>query len=88
MTTIAFKKADASDYITAKRQMAIADEYVHATNTAPEKTNGFKYARNFKFISAAPTQQTVNNCLIRAQSFELKQNYTSGVNYLNTKCPT
>ena len=32
-----FTKADSSDYITAKRQMAIAGEYLNTNNTNPVK---------------------------------------------------
>ena len=79
-----FIKADASDYITAKRQMAIAGEYLNTNNTNPVKTNGKTYNRNFKFVPTANLD--LSNCLIDASSFALMNDYTTGKGYINQKC--
>ena len=77
-----FTKADSSDYITAKRQMAIAGEYMNTNNTNPVKTNGSTYNKNFKFI---PTKALdLSNCLIEAASYELLQSYKKGVSLSNS----
>jgi hypothetical protein len=78
-----FIKADASDYITAKRQMAIAGEYLNTNNTNPVKTNGKTYNRNFKFVPT--TNLDLSNCLIDSASYELLQSYTTGKGYINQK---
>lgn len=70
-----FKKVDSSDYITFKKQAAISQE-----TSAPIKKNGLKYNRNFTFI---PASIDASNCLIRAQSYDLMNNYTTGQD--NTK---
>ena len=76
-----FKKADSSDYITAKRQMAIAGEYMNTNNTNPVKTNGSTYNKNFKFV---PTKAVdLSNCLIEAASFRLMNDYKKGVSLSN-----
>jgi hypothetical protein len=77
-----FKKTDAGDYITAKRQMAIAGEYLNTNNTNPVKTNGYTYNKNFKFV---PTLD-LSNCLIDSASFQLMNDYTTGKGYINQKC--
>ena len=78
-----FTKADSSDYITAKRQMAIAGEYLNTNNTNPVKKNGKTYNKNFKFV---PTKTLdLSNCLIEATSFRLMNDYTTGKGYIDQK---
>ena len=79
-----FKKADASDYITAKRQMAIASEYLNTNITNPVKSNGSTYNKNFKFVPT--TTLDLSNCLIDSASYELLQSYTTGKEYINAMC--
>ncbi len=82
-STPLFKKVDSSDYINYKKRAAIAGEYATA-NTNPVKINGNQYNKNFTFI---PTLHSdISHCLISAQSYALKQDYTFGVNYLHTVC--
>jgi hypothetical protein len=84
-----FKKVDASNYITAKRQMAISNEYVNAINQSqflPIKNNGFVYNKNFKFVPSTGTD--VSNCLVYAKNFELLNDYSVGKKYINQKCNT
>ena len=84
MSSHLFTKADASDYITAKRQMAIATEFLNTTDTAPTKNNGRIYNKNFKFI---PTQANdLSNCLLESASYSLRSDYTTGKEYINKKC--
>jgi hypothetical protein len=79
-----FTKADSSDYITAKRQMVIASEYLNTNNTNPVKKNGKTYNKNFKFV---PTKTLdLSNCLIESKSYELLQSYTTGKGYIDQKC--
>ena len=79
-----FNKLNSSDYISYKKRTAIAEEYEKVAVTNPVKTNGNQYNQNFKFLSA--TNRDISNCLIQAQSYELKQDYTSGVNYIHVIC--
>jgi len=76
-----FKKADSSDYITAKRQMAIAGEYMNTNNTNPVKKNRSTYNKNFKFIQTKAVD--LSNCLIESKSYELLQSYKKGVSLSN-----
>ena len=80
-----FKKVDSSDYITYKKRTAIAGEFKNATapNLNPVKINGKQYNDNFIFV---PTIRDSSNCLLNAKSYELMQNYTYGVNYLDKVC--
>ena len=79
-----FTKAGASDYITAKRQMTIANEFLNTNNTAPIKTNGKTYNKNFKFIPTVTND--LSNCLISSASFSLQSDYTTGKGYVNKLC--
>ena len=84
-----FEKVDSSDYINYKKRAAIAGEYAKAkpANINPIKKNGKQYNQNFTFIPTRNTPRTdISNCLINAQSYALKQDYTFGVNYLHTIC--
>ena len=84
MSSALFKKADSSDYITAKRQMTIANEFLNTNNTAPKKINGKTYNNNFKFI---PTKANdLSNCLIEAASYSLLSDYTTGKGYVKKLC--
>ena len=85
MSSPLFKKVDSSDYITYKKRAAIAGEYKNASapNLNPVKANGKKYNENFIFV---PTLTDSSNCLLQTKSYELKQNYTYGVNYLSKVC--
>ena len=51
-----FNKADSSDYITAKRQMTIANEFLNTNNTSPIKSNGKKYNKNFNYCILVAVQ--------------------------------
>jgi hypothetical protein len=85
-TTPLFKKVDSGDYINYKKRTAIAGEYAKA-DINPVKTNGKQYNQNFTFIPTRNTPRTdISNCLIHAQSYALKQDYTFGVNYLVKVC--
>jgi hypothetical protein len=84
MSAPLFKKVNSSDYISYKKRTAIAGEYAKITDTNPVKTNGSQYNKNFKFLSTMT--RDISNCLIQAQSHDLKQDYTSGVNYINVIC--
>ena len=79
-----FNKADSSDYITAKRQMTIANEFLNTNNTSPIKSNGKKYNKNFKFIPT--TTHDLSNCLIESASFALLSDYNTGKGYVNHLC--
>ena len=79
-----FNKADSSDYITAKRQMTIANEFLNTNNTSPIKKNGKKYNKNFKFIPT--TTRDLSNCLIESASFSLLNDYNTGKQYINKQC--
>ena len=81
MSSVLFKKVDSSDYITAKRQMAIANEFTKTQNTNPVKTNGKTYNKNFVFIPTLTND--LSNCLIESHSFELLQDYTTGKKYID-----
>lgn len=84
MSSSLFTKADSSDYITAKRQMTIANEFLNTNNTAPKKNNGKIFNNNFKFI---PTKANdLSNCLIASASFSLRSDYTTGNDYLKKIC--
>jgi hypothetical protein len=83
MSANLFKKVNSSDYISYKKRTAIAGEYASGRNTNPVKANGVQYNQNFNFI---PTITDVSNCLIQAQSYELKQDYTNGVKYIHVIC--
>ena len=85
MSSKLFKKVDSSDYINYKKRTAIASEYKNASapNLNPVKTNGSQYNENFIFV---PTITDSSNCLLQAKSYELKQNYNYGVNYLTNVC--
>ncbi len=85
MSAPLFKKVNSSDYISYKKRIAIAGEYATATNTNPTKSNGVQYNQNFKFIPTVNSTD-LSNCLIQAQSYDLKQDYTSGVNYIQVIC--
>lgn len=77
-----FTKADSSDYITAKRQMAISSEYIQANTPSqfnPVKRNGKLYNQNYTFIP----NTSGTNCLMHAKNFELLKNYTIGTKYIN-----
>ena len=78
MSGVLFAKADASDYITYKKRATITKEYANALNTNPVKNNGAVYNKNFIFVPTVNNASN-NNCLLNAQSFELKQDYTSGL---------
>ena len=83
-----FKKVDSSDYIAAKRQMAIYKEFANPIINPiinPIKNNGYNYNINYKFI---PTTQpdASNNCLKFSQSYELQQNFNKGKNYKSIVC--
>jgi hypothetical protein len=89
-TSKLFNKVDSSDYITAKKQMTIAREFVKA-NTAttfnPIKHNGLKYNKNYKFIPTTNAITTdASNCLIQAKSFDLLQDYNVGAGYVKQQC--
>ena len=79
-----FNKADSSDYITAKRQMTIANEFLNTNNTSPIKKNGKKYNKNFKFIPTVVND--LSNCLIESASFALLSDYNRGKSYVNQLC--
>lgn len=79
-----FNKLNSSDYISYKKRTTIAGEYEKVANTNPVKTNGDKYNKNFKFLSVISAD--ISNCLIQAQSYELKQDYEIGVNYIHVVC--
>ena len=79
-----FKKADSSDYITAKRQITIANEFLNTNNTSPIKANGKKYNKNFKFIPNKAND--LSNCLIESASFTLLSDYNTGKGYVNKLC--
>jgi len=79
-----FNKADSSDYITAKRQMTIANEFLNTNNTSPIKKNGKKYNKNFKFIHTKTND--LSNCLIESASFTLLSDYNTGKQYINKQC--
>jgi hypothetical protein len=84
-----FKKVDSGDYINYKKRTAIAGEYAKANpaNINPVKMNGKQYNKNFTFIPTLNTPTTdISNCLIYAQSYALKQDYTFGANYLYKVC--
>ena len=85
MSAPLFKKVNSSDYINYKKRTAIAGEYATATNTNPVKDNGKPYNRNFNFIPTLLSPD-LSNCLIQAKSYELKQDYTNGVNYIHVIC--
>ena len=81
MSANLFKKVDSSDYITYKKRTVMAN----TAPTNPVKTNGKQYNRNFTFV---PTLTDASaNCLLQAHSQELKQDYTSGLTYINGVCP-
>lgn len=84
MSANLFKKVNSSDYISYKKRTAIAGEYATSTVTNPAKNNGIKYNKNFTFIPSLG--QDLSNCLIQAQSYELKQDYTNGFNYIQDVC--
>jgi hypothetical protein len=79
-----FNKLNSSDYISYKKRITIAGEYEKVANTNPVKTNGKQYNKNFKFLSALTLD--MSNCLIQAQSYELKQDYVNGVNSIHVIC--
>jgi hypothetical protein len=79
-----FQKVNSSDYISYKKRITIAGEYEKVADTNPVKMNGSQYNKNFKFLSAMTPD--ISNCLIQAQSYELKQDYTSGVDYIHIVC--
>ena len=81
MSSTLFKKVDSSDYITAKKQMAIANEFLKNQNTNPVKNNGKKYNKNFSFVPTLTND--LSNCLIEAHSFELLKDYTTGKKYID-----
>jgi len=87
MSARLFKKVNSSDYISYKKRSAIAGEYAKVADTNLVKTNGNQYNQNFAFVPTTfvPTID-ISNCLLQAQSYDLKQDYTSGVNYLSTIC--
>ena len=84
MSANLFKKVNSSDYISYKKRTAIAGEYAAVVNTNPVKTNGVQYNKNFIFIPSL--SQDLSNCLIQAQSYELKHNYTNGFNFIQDVC--
>ena len=86
MSAALFKKVDSSDYITYKKRNTIAKEYANTLNTNPMKTNGVIYNKNFTFLPSTVVND-LSNCLINAQSFELKQDYTSGVKGVCSSTP-
>ena len=90
MSAKLFKKVDASDYITYKKRLAIAGEYAKANTpneVNPLKSNGYHYNKNFKFV---PTFNTIltdaSNCLLQAKNYDLKLDYTSGIQDINIVC--
>ena len=90
MSSNLLKKGDSSDYITYKKRQVIAAEYVKADTLNefnPVKLNSNKYNQNFKFVPTIITPTTTNsNCLIHSKNYELKQDYTWGVNYIKVVC--
>ena len=84
MSANLFKKVNSSDYISYKKRTAIAGEYAAVINTNPVKTNGVQYNRNFTFIPSLSND--LSNCLIQAKSYELKNNYINGFNYIQVVC--
>jgi hypothetical protein len=89
MSSPLFKKVDSSDYISYKKRAAIAGEYRNATQTNlnPIKKNGKQYNDNFIFVPTINTPTTdISNCLLQTKSYELKQNYMKGVDYLEKVC--
>ena len=84
MSAKLFKKVNSSDYISYKKRTAIAEEYARVANTNPIKTNGNQYNKNFNFLSTMTPD--MSNCLIQAQSYELNQDYTNGVKYIQLIC--
>ena len=50
MSSTLFKKVDSSDYITAKKQMAIANEFLKNQNTNPVKNNGIPSDKTFLLL--------------------------------------
>lgn len=85
MSAPLFKKVNSSDYINYKKRTAIAGEYSSTTNTNPVKSNGLQYNRNFIFVPTLISTD-LSNCLIQTKSYELKQDYNSGVNYIQVVC--
>ena len=85
MSAPLFKKVNSSDYINYKKRTAIAGEYSSTTNTNPVKSNGLQYNDNFIFVPTLISTD-LSNCLIQAKSYELKQNYMKGVDYLEKVC--
>ena len=90
MSAPLFKKVDAGDYITYKKRSVIAGEYRNAIapNLNPIKINGKQYNENFKFVPTTPVLNItdISNCLLQSKSYELKQNYTYGVSYIDKVC--
>jgi hypothetical protein len=84
MSANLFKKVNSSDYISYKKRSVIAGEYAIAQNTNPVKANGVQYNQNLIFIPSE--SQDLSNCLIQAQSYELKQDYTNGFNFIHVIC--
>ena len=88
-TSNLFTKADSSDYITAKRRMTIAKEYVQASTENqfnPVKNNKATYNQNYRFIPTTTSAIDASNCLIQSKSFDLLQNYNMGKEYIDQIC--
>lgn len=87
MSSLLFKRVDSSDYIKAKRQMAIYHEYAK-TSTPPAltstKSDGISYNQNFRFIPGFIND--TSNCLMVSASYDLRQAYTTGQQYVNIAC--
>ena len=90
MSAKLFKKVDSSDYTTYKKRTTIAKEYVNANTLNelnPMKMNGKRYNKNFRSVPTIvnPTSDA-SNCLLQAKSYELKQDYLGGVDYIKVIC--
>jgi hypothetical protein len=82
MSAKLFTKVSSSDYINYKKKMTIA-----LTNPSQAKTDGTKYNKSLKFAaSLAVPQLDASFCLIYAENYEAKQDYTDGVKYIRTIC--
>ena len=87
MSANLFKKVNSSDYISYKKRTAIAGEYAKSANTNPMKTNGSQYNKTFKFIPTLNGSSVdISNCLIYAQNYDLFQDYTNGLKYIQKIC--
>lgn len=82
MSASLFKKVNSSDYINYKKKITIA-----LTNPSQAKADGTKYNQSLKFAaSLAVPQLDASFCLIYAENYETKHDYTDGVKYIRTIC--